>query len=127
MLLSYGTIFQSKCARLPPPLTLTLCLLLSCRVLLFLHLSFTLVLKPTSSIIHIPLSLLYLQDGYSGFRPASPLHSSHCHSHSVNHSHSSSFTPPFVFTAELIQCLRVISHLAWHDFYRHFKSPYSLL
>src|SRR5664279_707699 len=39
---------------------------------LFLHLSFTLVLKPTSSIIHIPLSLLYLQDGYSGFRPGSP-------------------------------------------------------
>src|SRR5664279_1693734 len=72
MLLSYGTIFQLKCARLTPLLTLTLCLLLSCRVLLFLHLSFTLVLKPTSSIIHIPLSLLYLQGGYSGFRPGSP-------------------------------------------------------
>src|SRR5664279_912939 len=72
MLRSYGTIFQLKCARLPPPLTLTLCLLLSCRVLLFLHLSFTLVLKPTSSFSHIPLSLLYLQDGYSGFRPGSP-------------------------------------------------------
>src|SRR5664279_3047735 len=122
MLLSYGTIFQLKCARLPPLLTLTLCLLLSCRVLLFLHLSFTLVLKPTSSIIHIPLSLLYLQDGYSGFRPA--LHSSH--SHYLNHSHSSSFIPPFLFTAEPIQCLRV-SHHAWDDFFRHFKSPYSLL
>src|SRR5664279_1957098 len=72
MLQSYGTIFQSKCARLPPLLTLTLCPLLSCRVLLFLHLSFTLVLKPTSSIIHIHLSLLYLQDEYSGFRPGSP-------------------------------------------------------
>src|SRR5664279_353083 len=72
MLLSYGAILQLKCARLPPLLTLTLYLLLSCRVLLFLHLSFTLVLKPTSSIIHIPLSLLYLQDGYSGFRPGSP-------------------------------------------------------
>src|SRR5664279_629348 len=108
MLRSYGTIFQLKCARLPPPLTLTLCLLLSSRVLLFLHLSFTLVLKPTSSFIHIPLSLLYLQDGYSGFRPGS------------------SFIPPFLFTAEPIQCLRV-SHHAWDDFYRHFKSPYSLL
>src|SRR5664279_2474482 len=64
MLRSYGTIFQLKCARLPPPLTLTLCLLLSSRVLLFLHLSFTLVLKPTSSFIHIPLSLclLYTSD-----------------------------------------------------------------
>src|SRR5664279_3098398 len=72
MLRSYGTIFQLKCARLPPPLTLTLCLLLSSPVLLFLHLSFTLVLKPTSSFIHIPLSLLYLQDGYSGFRSGSP-------------------------------------------------------
>src|SRR5664279_1659149 len=72
MLLSCGTIFQLKCARLPLPLTLTLCLLLSCRVLLFLHLSFTLVLKPNFAIIHIHLSLLYLQDGYSGFRPGSP-------------------------------------------------------
>src|SRR5664279_1624890 len=52
------------------------------------------------------------------------LHSSH--SHSLNHSHSSSFIPPFLFTAEPIQCLRV-SHHAWDDFYRHFKSPYSLL
>src|SRR5664279_395178 len=47
------------------------------------------------------------------------LHSSH--SHSLNHSLSSSFIPSFLFTAELIQCLRV-SHLAWDDFYRHFKS-----
>ena len=54
----------------------------------------------------------------SGFRLGS-------HSHSLNHSHSFSFTPPFLFTAELIQCLRV-SHLVWNDFYRHFKSPYSL-
>src|SRR5664279_4722681 len=97
MLQSYGTIFQSKCARLPPLLTLTLCLLLSCRVLLFLHLSFTLVLKPTSSIIHIHLSLLYLQDGYSGFRPGSPFISFSFY----NHSHSSSFTPPFYLRLNL--------------------------
>src|SRR5664279_1599892 len=92
MLLSYGTIFQLKCARLPHPLTLTLCLLLSCRALLFLHLSFTLslVLKPSSSIIHIPLSLLYPQDGYSGFRPGSPFISfsfstTHINLHSPRH------------------------------------------
>src|SRR5664279_2388472 len=85
MLLSYGAIFQSKCAILPPPLTLTLCLLLSCRVLLFLHLGFTLVLKPTSSVIHIPLSLLYLQDDI----PVSDLALHSSHSHSLNHSHSS--------------------------------------
>src|SRR5664279_4674370 len=92
MLLSYGTLFQLKCARLPPPLILTLSLLLSCRVLLFLHLSFTLVLKSTSSIIHILLSLLYLQDGYSGFRPGSPFISfsfsfsiTHIHLHSSHH------------------------------------------
>src|SRR5664279_687510 len=52
------------------------------------------------------------------------LHSSH--SRYLNHSHSSSFIPPFLFTAELIQCLRV-SHLAWDVFYGHFKSPYSQL
>src|SRR5664279_3427685 len=102
MLLSYGTIFQLKCARLPPPLTLTLCLILSCCILLFLHLSFTLVLKATSSIIHIPLSLLYLQEGYSCFRSGSPF---------ISFSISQSLTfilihPAFLFTAELIQCLR---------------------
>src|SRR5664279_3924549 len=101
MLLSYGTIFRLKCARLPPPLTLTLCLRLSCRVLLFLHLSFTHVLKPTSSIIHIPLSLLYLQDGYSVFKPGSLFIS-----FSFSQAHSSSFIPSFLFTAEHIQCLR---------------------
>src|SRR5664279_1944619 len=116
MLLSYVTIFLLKCARLPPPLTLTLCLLLSCHVLLFLHLSFTLIFKPTSSIIYIPLSLLYLQDGYSGIRPGSPFISFSC-------SQSLTFIfihPAILFTAELTQCLRV-SHLAWDVFYRQFK------
>src|SRR5664279_367289 len=122
MLRSYGTIFQLKCARLPPPLTLTLCLLLSSRVLLFLHLSFTLVLKLTSSFIHIPLVCCTCRTDI----PVSDLALHSSHSHSLNHSHSSSFIPPFLFTAEPIQCLRV-SHHAWDDFYRHFKSPYSLL
>src|SRR5664279_18070 len=119
MLLYYGTLFRLKCARLPP-LTLTLCLLLSCHGLLFLHLSFTHVLKPISSIIHI---LLYL---CRTDIPVSDLALHLCHSHSVDHSHSSSFTPPFLFTAELIQCLRV-SHLTCDDVYKHFNSPYSLL
>src|SRR5664279_3816890 len=86
-------IFQLKCARFPPPLTLTLCLLLSSRVLLFLRLSFTLVLKPTSSFIHIPLSLLYLQDGYSGFRPGSPF---------ISFSFSQSLTYIFIHPAIFI-------------------------
>src|SRR5664279_964999 len=103
MHLSYGTIFQLKCAKLPPPLTLSLCLLLSCRVLLFLHLSFTLVLKPTSSIIHIPLVCCTCRTDI----PVTDLALYSSHFHSLNHSHSSSFIPPFLFAAELIQCLRV--------------------
>src|SRR5664279_618214 len=106
MLLSYGTLFQLKCARLPPPLTLTLCLLLSYRVLLFLHLSFTLVLKPTSSSKHIPLSLLYLQDGYSGFRPGTPF---------ISFSLSQSLTfifihPAILFTAEPVSYTHLRAH-----------------
>src|SRR5664279_109993 len=58
--------------------------------------------------------------------PVSDLALLSSHSHTLNHSHSSSFIPQFLFTAEPIQCLRV-SHHAWDDFYRHFKSPYSLL
>src|SRR5664279_232307 len=53
----------------------------------------------------ILLSLLYMLDGYSGFRPG--FHSSHLHYQSLTFIivHFA-----FLFTAELIQCLRV-SHL----------------
>src|SRR5664279_1946110 len=122
MLLSYGTIFQLKCARLPPLLILTLCLLLSCRVLLFLHLSFTLMLKPTSSIIHIPLSLLYLQEGYSGFRPGSPFIS-----FSFSQSLTFIFIHPAIFIYGLTYSVSESKSSRLGYFCRHIKSPYSLL
>src|SRR5258706_9572817 len=85
MLLFYGTIYHEKCGCRHSLLQLSrlIQLFFLCHLL-----NSTLVLKPTSSITLILLSLFHLLDSSSGVRPG-----------------SGSFAP-FVFT-ELVQCLGV--------------------
>src|SRR5258706_11514948 len=103
MLLLYGTIYREKCGCRHSLLLLSplIKLFFLCHLL-----SSTLVLKPTSSITLILLSLFHLLDSFSGIRPG-----------------SGSFSP-FVFT-ELVQCLGVSLLTYGNDFCRHFKSPHS--
>src|SRR5258706_36583 len=101
MLLFYGIIYHEKCD------CRHLLLLLSPLIHLFFlcHLlSFTLVLKPTSSITLILLSLFHLLDSSSGIRPGSgSLH--------------------LLF---LLNLFSVSLPTTGNDFCRHFKSPHSL-
>src|SRR5258706_13672870 len=105
MLLFYGTIYHEKCG-----CRHSLLLLFPLINLFFLcHLlSSTLVLKLTSSITLILLSLFHLLDSFSGIRPA------------LDH------FLLFVIT-ELVQCLGVSLLTYGNDFCRHFKSPHSHL
>src|SRR5664279_3560388 len=86
MRLPYGTLCLLKCANL---LLLHIHLtLLICLFLLFHLLSFTIDSKLSSFISLILLSLLYMLDGYSSFRPGFPFISS---SLSITHIHHRPF------------------------------------
>src|SRR5258706_5562893 len=104
MLLFYRTIYHEKCGCRHSllPLSPLIHLFFLCHLL-----SSTLVLKPTSSITLILLSLFHLLDSSSDIRPG-----------------SISFTLIVNVFTELVQCLGVSLPTIGNDFCKHFKSPH---